>query len=369
MSVRWRAELAVAVLLACAVGISCTGAAPPSIGGYNVYYGQLHGHTGISDGSGTPDQAYKYARDKGGLDFFSIADHCSYPYNRMMTVAQYQGVRATADRYNQDGTYVTFWGFEWTSDDTSWGGPSSLRGQGHITVINSPDFCRATDQATNDLNKLADWMSLRDVVAFFNHPGEYGTTFDNFNFNDSEKIVGMELWNGSEDYYGSGRWYHAALNRGFHVGATGSGDNHSADWGTQNEWRMAVLAHQKTRASIYAAMKARRFYSSRDKNLALSFKCNGAEMGSRIAGGTLNVQIEATDGDNEVFTRIDLLKNGVVARTWATSSTHPVVSYSAVGNQGDYFYVRVYQSGAWAAISSPIFIQPAASVRSGVPRG
>ena len=199
-------------------------------------------------------------------------------------------------------------------------------------------------------------MATRDVVAFFNHPGQYNTTFDNFNFNYSDKIVGMEMWNRSDDYYGSGSWYHSALSKGWYIGAVGSGDNHSANWGTQNEWRMAVLAPQKTRASIFDAMKARRFYASRDKNLALSFKCNGAQMGSKIAGGTLNIEIEATDADNETFSRIDLLKNGAVVQTWTPNATHPLVSSTQRGIQGDYFYVTAYQTNTWEAISSPIFV-------------
>jgi len=360
-----RIAAAVLMMAAGAAGTYRANGTSPSIGGYNVYYGQLHSHTNLSDGSGTPDEAYRYARDTAKLDFFSIADHCSYPYDRMMTVAEYQGMQATANSYNRDGVYVTFWGFEWTSDDTSWGGPSTLLGKGHITIINSPDFCRATDQASNDLSELVNWLSTRDVVAFINHPGQYNTTLDKFAFKLTDKIVGMELWNGSTDYYGNDGYhggdgglgyYDEALARGWYIGAAGSGDNHSGDWGTQNEWRMAVLATEKTRASIYSGMKARRFYSSRDKNLALSFRCNGAQMGSKISGGTLNIEIEATDADREVFSRIDLLKNGTVVQTWTPNVTHPHVTTTQYGRHGDDFCVRVYQSGTWAAISSPVFI-------------
>lgn len=222
------------------------------------------------------------------LDFFSIADHCSYPYDRLMTPAQYRDTQATANRYTQDGTFVTFWGFEWTSDDTSWGGPSALLGKGHVTVINSPDFCRATDQATNDLNVLVGWLSTRDVVAFMNQPGEYKYGFDSFDFHRSEKIVGMELRNENTDYFASGSWCHAALARGWRSGAEGSGDNHAANWGTENECRMAVRVREKTRAAVPAAMEARRFCSTRDRNLPLSFTIRGAKMGSTVPTVTLH---------------------------------------------------------------------------------
>lgn len=124
---------------------------------------------------------------------------------------------------------------------------------------------------------------------------------------------------------------------------------------------MAILATNKSRATLFAAMKARRFYSSRDKNLALSFKCNGAEMGSKVAGGTLNFQIEATDGDGETFTRVELVKNGTIVNTWTNSTTHPLVTNSTTGAQGDYFYAKVFQGASWTAISSPIFIVAAQS--------
>ena len=352
---------------------------------YQVFYGQLHSHTKDSDGGrnvelplGTPKDAYEYAQ-AAGLDFFSVADHCSYPYdpvnapygNDGLTVEEYNNLKEVADFFNVDRTFVTFYGFEWTSDDTSWGGPDTLLGKGHLTIINSPDHCEADEVPTNDLNGLVDWMSnpTRDCIAFFNHPGQYGYDFDKFLFNYSDKIVGMELWNRSDDYYDQGSatgpnnngiWFDNALGKGWYLGAAGSGDNHYRDWGTQNEWRMAVLAEEKTRPSIYDAIKARRFYSTRDKNLVLTFTGNGAQMGSKIKikGGRLDVMIEASDGDGEIFSKIYLLKNGRRIQTWKPNSTNPHVTTTVNGSPGDYYYVLVEQSGElkWRAISSPIFI-------------
>ena len=41
---------------------------------FNVYFGNLHSHTSYSDGSGTPDEAYRHARS-AGLDFLAITEH------------------------------------------------------------------------------------------------------------------------------------------------------------------------------------------------------------------------------------------------------------------------------------------------------
>ena len=40
----------------------------------NLYYGLLHAHTLYSDGSGTPEQAFKMAKENG-LDFFAVTSH------------------------------------------------------------------------------------------------------------------------------------------------------------------------------------------------------------------------------------------------------------------------------------------------------
>lgn len=366
----------------CADQVLAQGLIVDSLNGevYQVYYGQLHSHTTLSDGDGTPEEAYAYARDEAGLDFFSVADHCSYPYGDPpyepdddispdgLTADEYDDLKDIADDYNEDGVFVTFWGFEWTSDDTSWGGPDTLLGKGHITVTNASVHCEADDEDTNDLDELVAWMSLHpECIAFFNHPGQYGTDFDYFLFDYSDQIVGMELWNRDDDYYshgwysnynGDGSWYDEALSKGWYIGATGSEDNHRGEWGNTTEWRLAVLAQEKTRESILDAMKARRFYSSRDKNLVLSFTCNGAQMGSKIAGGRLDVVIDAFDGDGEIFHKIWLIKNGKKIKNWTPKSFYPRVTATVNGSPGDYFYVIVEQSGEfkWQAISSPIFI-------------
>src|SRR4030042_2304119 len=82
----------------------------------HVYYGQLHSPTKDSDGGrpidlpgGTPYDAYLYARDTAGLDFFSVADHCSYPYdpynptnpygNDGLTVEEYNNLKKAAEKF------------------------------------------------------------------------------------------------------------------------------------------------------------------------------------------------------------------------------------------------------------------------------
>jgi hypothetical protein len=42
---------------------------------YHIYWGEAHGHTRISDGKGTLDDYFTYARDVAKLDFAIVSDH------------------------------------------------------------------------------------------------------------------------------------------------------------------------------------------------------------------------------------------------------------------------------------------------------
>ena len=305
--------------------------------GNKFWYGLLHSHTAVSDGKGTPAQAYQYARDTAKLDFFGIADH-----DYMISSSEWSTIKSAANNYNSN-TFVTFWGFEWTSDN------------GHIAVVNPSDICSSGTSSCSSPSQLSSWLSSRDVAAFFNHPGSYGNNLNGYQFTRTEKIVGMELWNRSSgfSYYRAG-YYDQAIRAGWFIGAAGSDDNHSANWGNSNSYRLAVLAPEKTRVAIFDAIKARRFFSTSDKNLKMSFMCNGAQMGAKIQGGTLNCTVKALDTEN--FSRIQLLKNGTLAKEWSVSVNNPSVVQSVTAVRGDYFYVIVRQADGNEAISSPIFI-------------
>jgi predicted metal-dependent phosphoesterase TrpH len=326
-----------------------------SIGGYNVYYGHIHNHCNFSDGTGTVTQAYTYARDNGKLDFFSLADH-----DTQLTSEEYTTMISTANSFNQDGSFVTFYGFEW-----------SHATYGHVAVIGSHDYCSSASSEANTFSELVTWLSSRDAVAFFNHPGRQNSTgveFEHFTTVPSEKFVGMELWNKTDLYNvyyytdgyftndGNKSWYDEALIRGWKIGAAGAEDNHSGTFGTMTPAKMAVLGTAKTRTDIMNAIKARRFYSTLDKDLGLSFKINGAEIGSTLPGGTWTLQILASDGTSDVFSQVQLLKNGAVINTWTPNTTSVNISQSISCSDGEYYYVRVKQTDGGEAVSSPIWI-------------
>ena len=328
-----------------------------------IYYGDLHNHSELSDGLGSAEDAYCYARDVAGLDFFSLADHC-YGLNEK----DWSEMRAVADKYNEDGVFTALWGFEWSS-----GSDENLL-YGHCTVTATDDYCTVLDTATDSFTELRAWLSTRDGVAFFNHPNPVlsDSMFNRFSDLPSDKFVGMEVWsmNDKHDwyYYNDGLFpddnnrscYDEALARGWKIGATCAGDNHNGTWGTETDCRMAVLAEDLTRKDILAAIKARRFYATTDKNIALSFTIDGNEMGSTVTGISHTLNVTATDSDDEPFTKAMLFNmDHDTVDTWTFDTTCITLSYKLTSNAVDYFYIKITQEDRDEAISSPIWIAPA----------
>jgi len=352
-------RVSVIIILAALMFFNLKLAAQPSIGGFNVYYGHLHNHCNISDGKQTPGYAYNYAKTIGDLDFFSLSDHST-----MISSSEWTAMKAAAEKYNEPGVFTAFWGFEWTNNH-----------EGHVTVTNSADYV-STAAPTNNFTGLCNWLNNNECVAFFNHPGhtdETGLEFYHFSTRPCDKIVGMELWNETQRferfyytdgyYSGDGNlgWFDEALARGWKIGAAGSEDNHIGTWGTWTESRLAVLATANNRTEIMNALKARNFFSTYDKNLALSFKIGGNEMGSTITGGSYQVLIQASDADHEVFTRIELLRNGFVVNAWIPNSSNPAIYASLNCFDREYYYIRVMEADGDEAISSPIWISGGAA--------
>ena len=333
---------------------------------YQTYFGLLHAHTELSDGGGSPQEAYSYARDVGDLDFFAVSDH-GEALNLWPWEDGWDNLKSAANEAYIPGEYTTLWGFEWSSPV-----------DGHITVLNTDDF---TDSIfTNSIERIYDWIGNRpDSFGHFNHPGRYDdfdSEFSHLQFQPQAvaQMVGIEMLNGNDDfdtYYYGGSWssndsyWDEGNKMGWILGALGNQDNHDRDWGTRNEFRTAVLAESLTRESIITAYRQRRFYATEDKDLHLDFRCQGYPMGSRLSAAITSFEITAWDGSGDLFQEVRLYRNGELIKTRKVSGNDVKVSIDDRSSDGSaaYYYVIVQQTddndGSGRpdeAVSSPIWI-------------
>ncbi len=316
-------------------------------GDLNHYFGNFHSHTKYSDGKGTAAEAFAWARDTAQMDFYCITDHVA-----LLTEAEWNDTGSQADFFNQDGVFTAIRGFEWTAMD-------------HANAFMVDSYSGAVGAAGYEM--FYDWIDQEMGLAQFNHPADSIVTFGNLKFDDtvddnffSIETGNTESGNNSNKYLPS---YIKALDNGWKVGPAYNLDNHSlSDLGH----RTVVLAQNLSRDDLYDAMKARRFYSSDDPNMAVSFRCNGHWMGQTLTVSESTVQFDVVVNDDEPIIKIQLITRGgaVVAEEVFNSNDvtwSPVVPVTS----GNYYFLKVTESNQLddddpqdiqVTVTSPIWI-------------
>ncbi len=324
------------------------------------FYGQLHSHTNLSDGQGTPDDAYTWARDNAQADFFAITDHSNWfdsdlDYTKS---SEWALLKEKANEYNADGSFVAIGGFEMT-----WSG--STGGWGHINTFNTDWFESRSNPAMNleaYYNKIAQYP---ESISQLNHPGNTFGDFADFGFYNQavDNVVHLiEVGNGegavrSSGYFPSYDYYTKALDKGWHVAPSNNQDNHLANWVSANDARTVVLAEELTRENIYDAIRQMRVYATEDKNLELTYKVNGQMMGTILDNPeTLNMNIQLNDPDTtDQIGKVSIIANGGVVVASKTFTTNTANWQFQLAPQYSYYYVRVDQSDKDIAVSAPVW--------------
>jgi trimeric autotransporter adhesin len=290
-----------------------------------VFFGNLHSHTSYSDGSLTPEDAYRHARDTAGLDFLAVTEH-----NHLGRIANepllYSGTGSvtlisTANRFNVDSQFVALYGQEF----------SSISSGNHANVLEVQELIPASEVPNGSWNVLLDdWLPShldsqgQPAIVLLNHPAtasspnarEYGR--DDFPTAEAWRtaldaraslinIVNGPSHDSPQPGTPSEAEFRRYLNLGFHLAPTADQDNHRVNWGSAADTRTGVLAPALTKADILEALRNGRVYATQDRNLRIVSRVQGELMGSRITGAAVPslgtaVPIEVElDDDDEPF--------------------------------------------------------------------
>ena len=350
--------------------------APVTLDGYQLYFGQLHAHTNISDGAGSVTEAFDHASDVDNLDFLAVTDHSNSFDNESdasvdlgadllssETSSEWvQGHKAAKDATKDD--FVGIYGFEMTWSD----------GFGHINTFNTPGFesrsnsefgnkSGATEGYQNYYDKLVE---VGSSLSQFNHPGTTFGDFQDFAFYDpqvDQRITLIEVGNGegaigSSGYFPSYEYYTRALDKGWHVAPTNNQDNHKGNWGDSNTARSVVLASGLTEEGIYDAIRNYRVYATEDNDLSILYALNGNAMGSILSkqenGVTLTAQI--TDPTDTADMKVEVIVNGgLVIGTQTVTGGSGTVIFHFDSNEYSYYYLRITQADQNIAVTAPVW--------------
>ncbi len=317
------------------------------------YYGEVHAHTDHSDGRGTPQEAYDYARDVGHADYFSVTDH---NFGKFTAERFFSVMPALADEKNEDGKFAALYGYEMT-----YGAPSGY--YGHANIIPPKEIFW-----TNlSLDEWYDAMARvgEDGIGQFNHPGDKWGNFNDFKFDprmdDIFRLIELRITE-----YGITcieEEYDRALRMGWHISPVSNEDTHAANWTTQREETGAVLAEELTRENVMDAMRKNRTYATTDRSFKLFYKANGEWIGARLKKtGSLKVEIDASTEKDCGIGVLQLIgeHNLVLAQVDAgkAKSYHWEIT---IPDDQRYTYVKRVSAMQYA-ISGPVWVEQEAPI-------
>ncbi|SDM50909.1 Protein of unknown function [Halogranum gelatinilyticum] len=306
-----------------------------------LYWGDIHLHSQISDGTGSMAKGMRFGRDVMALDVVAYTDHDTMGFfippswqQKRMHRDYFDRMKSVTDDFHDPGEFVTLMAYEWTKQPN--------RG-GHINVyfdgVDEAELFDSIATETDTYEKL--WDRLREwnesgegqALTIPHHPAEkmYPFDFSAMDYDD-ELAPLVEVYSqwGSSERPGSdgnqyplamgqgevdepGHYVQDALELGYRVGMVASADYHGphpghslihadahlpslAEWredglGWANIWRVwdegsypgglnAFSATDLSRDGIFDALADRRVYgTTQPHRIVVDFAVDGTRVG------------------------------------------------------------------------------------------
>jgi len=338
-----------------------------------VLWADLHGHSGISDGTGAPKDYFRYARDVAGLDVVALTDHDHWGMQPLAVHPElWEEIRRETELFNRPGDFVTLLGYEWTS----W-----IHGHRHVLYFSDHGrVLSSIDPAFESPLQLWDALRGKPALTFAHHSagGPVATNWQIAPDPELEPVTEIVSVHGSSEALDSpapiyspvvGNFVRDVLNQGFRLGFVGSGDGHDGHPGLSHinaasGGLAAILSVDLTREGVLSAMRARRVYATNGPRVLMQVSLAGHVMGSTLEARVLNEQgreerqIEVMATGPSTMQQIDLIRSGELIESIPCGDFRCSASRTIENLEpGEYLYVRVLQTNGGAAWSSPFFFR------------
>jgi hypothetical protein len=342
-----------------------------SAAGPRVLWGDLHGHSSLSDGTGTPEEYFGYARDVALLDVAVLTDHDHWGMLPLDEHPEFwEEIRSAVRRFHQPGRFVTMLGYEWTS----W-----IHGHRHVLYFGDEGAIYSSiDPAFESPVQL--WKALEGQPALtFAHHSAGGPVPTNWEIPPDprfEPITEIISVHGSSEAPDSpspiydavpGNFVRDALDRGYRLGFVGSGDSHDGHPGftflaASTGGLAAILSEERSREGVLASLRSRRAYATNGARILLRTALGPHPMGavaSAPEGGSLDEELFIHVVATGPLERVELIRSGAVVDGLEMDGALEATLQRTVSGlrSGEYVYVRVAQEDGGVAWSSPIFVE------------
>lgn len=270
--------------------------------GQYLYWGDMHGQTRQTVGTGMLEDYYSFSRDKACIQFtgwqgndFEVSD------------ATWADIRKYTQKFNEEGKFLVYLGYEW-SGTTPQGGDHNV-----YFLHDNADFYPSSNWTAtsvdnknnaNPITELYEKLHKRDDVLLIPHIGGRYANLDYFNYDYSSVI---EI----HSHHGTFEWFaFDAMQRHMPVGFIAASDDHTCRVGlsyplsghgksASGAFDVAsgftgVYAPALTKEAVWKAIKARHCYASTFDRIYLHTALGSLQMGDAgEADGTDKLQLEA----------------------------------------------------------------------------
>lgn len=343
---------------------------PSPMAGYELYFGEIHGQSGLCDGTNSPSEIYEYARTAAGLDFASVSSH-----DFELTDEDWREIKHATREANRPGEFVTFPGYEWSGKPPAGGDNNIYFLNDDAPLVYSAPFggYDAWDPAECQVNRARDLGEVIEELQghrFMVVP-HCGGRQCNLDYYDPEVMPMFEIHSCHRTYEHVAR---EALRRGMRVGFVAGSDDHRGALGdshaaardtffSTHNGLVAAYAEGLSREDLWDAFFARRVYATNGPRIVLDVRINETPMGGELADAP------GTPAKLSFFTRLDgmferaeIVQDDAVVRT-LVADTNQVVEFDGeldleIDTSPHAYYVRVFQVDGGRAWSSPIWVTP-----------
>ncbi|MFB6196396.1 MAG: DUF3604 domain-containing protein [Haloplanus sp.] len=250
-----------------------------------TYWGDPHGQTGETVGTGTVRDYFRHLAGPAFLDFGAHAGN-----DFQITDDLWAEIKAAGRAAHDPGEFVTFHCYEWSAN-TALGGDHNVYFRGDDPeIVRSSNWltgARERREGTRPVAALYERFADRDDVLIVPHQGGRPATLETLDPETTPFVEIVSCW-------GVFEWFaEEAYDRGYPVGVVGGSDDHSGRPGTAppdnlpkhnvEGGLMAARAPELTRDALWDAFTGRHVYATTGDRILLDVRLDGARMGDRVA--------------------------------------------------------------------------------------
>ena len=289
-----------------------------------TFWGDLHGQTRATVGTGTIEEYFEFGQHVALLDMM-----CHQANDFQVTEQEWQRLRREIDRVHEDGCCVIFVGYEW-SGMTPGGGDRNVMFRGDAASLHRSSHAEVDDMsdAATDcfpVTELFGRFQRRPDVMLIPHIG--GRYADIVGFHDPSLEHVIEIYSD----WGRFEWLlEDALRQGYRVGFVANSDGHKGRPGASHPGASTfgayggltcVLADALTREAVFDAIRQRRCYAvTAAQRIHVELRVNDLPMGAE-ARSSGPVRITGRVVGTAPIERVDVFRGLEIIRTLSPYGT------------------------------------------------